>query len=87
MDSDPFCVRSLLLNFRVPTFFKGAISFPTLCLVDQEDLSCDILLCDVNFSHLVLKFFCLELLTHKVKLFLYSFQIQEKHRYGRVKTN
>ena len=51
MDSDPFCVRSLLLNFRVPVFFKGAISFPALCLADQEDLSCDILLGDVNFSH------------------------------------
>ena len=58
-DSDPFCVCSLLLNFRVRMFSKCAIRFPTLCLVDWEDLCFDILLCDVNFSHFSFQFFCL----------------------------
>ena len=40
-------------------FLKCAIRFPTLCLVDWEDLCFDILLCDVNFSHFSFQFFCL----------------------------
>ena len=70
--------------------FEMRNTFPHSLLVDWEDLCFDILLCDVNFSHLKTKNF-LAFLTHKVKLFLYSFQIQKKHgyghRYGRVKRN
>ena len=49
MDFDPFCVCSLMLNFRVRMFLKSAVSFPALCLVNWKDLSFDVLLCDVNY--------------------------------------
>ena len=49
MDFDPFCVCSLMLNFRVRMFLISAVSFPALYLVKREDLSFDILLCDVNY--------------------------------------
>ena len=58
MDFDPFSVCSLLLNFRVRVFLKGAIGFSSLCLVDREDLCFDVLCVMETFHVLALKFNC-----------------------------
>ena len=46
VDFDPFCV---FVVFELQSFWKRAVSFPILCLVNQGDLCFDVLLCDVNF--------------------------------------
>ena len=51
VDYDPFCVF-IALNFRVHVFLNSAVGLRAPCLVDREDLCFDVLLCDVNFSHL-----------------------------------